>query len=109
MGGFYLTIREKIFLFLLRFKKKIKPRFDVHQLASYGLIRSNHSSEKNEIGEWLKDGTYSLTDSGKRYFIQRREAFFVKRLPVVISLVALIKSFWPEISALFNWVIEKLS
>lgn len=108
MDSFYLTSRERWFLFLLRFKKKIKPRFDVHPLASRGLIRPNASDERNEIGEVLTDGTYSLTDAGRRYFIQRREIIFTKRLPVVISLIALIKSFWPEISGLCRWLIEKL-
>jgi len=106
MNGIYLTSREKRLLFVLRFCKKIKPKFDVSHLVSTGLIRPNSSGELNSIGEALEDGTYSLTDSGTRWFIQTKEKFFVKKLPVVLSLIALVKSFWPEIKNMFKWIIE---
>lgn len=106
MASIYLTSREKRFLFSLRFRQHAKPRFDVSVLASYGLIHRNYLSEKNEIGEYVPDGTYSLSDLGKRWFIQQREERFVKKLPVVLSVIALIKSFWPEIMSAFQWIIE---
>lgn len=104
-----LNRRERRLLNLLRFKKSAKPRFDVRPLVSLELIQPNYSGEKNEIGEALADGTYSLTDAGRRYFIQRRDEFFTKRLPVAISLAALTKSFWPEIKKICKWLIEALS
>lgn len=109
MDNIYLTHCEKRLLFLMRFKKKVKPSFDVSMLVSYGLITPNSSGVKNSIGEHLTDGTYSLSDKGNRYFIQIRENFFTTRLPVLISLIALVKSFWPEISAFCCWIIEKLN
>lgn len=101
-----LTRREKYLLLSMKNGKKIKPEFDVSQLVSFGLIRRDYSGKKNDIGEQLPDDTYSITDYGHRYLIHKREEYFTRKLPVVISLIALIKSFWPEISALTGWLLR---
>lgn len=106
MNHIYLTFREKRLLSLMRFKKRVKPRIRIDRLLSYRFIIPNYSGQRNKIGESLPDGTYSITDTGRLYFIQRREKFFTVKFPVIMSLIALIKSFWPELSALVNMLIE---
>lgn len=102
MDNIYLTSREKRLLILMCFKKKVLPKFNVSKLYSYGLIDHTYSGNPNQYGARMPDKTFCLTDLGRRWLIKWKEECFVKKLPVVLSLIALIKSFWPEICAVIE-------
>lgn len=91
MDGIYLRFREKCFLFALRFRKKLPPLIDVDYLCSRGLVRKNFSGERNEIGDAIPDGTYSLTDFAVRYRIAKRQDFWKRVVtPVTVSILTTI-------------------
>lgn len=103
MDGIYLTGREKRLLFLMRFKKKVKPRFDVSMLVSVGLISPNRSGVKNSIGEYLMDGSYSLTDKYTRFRIAKRQDLF-RRLVTPITVTVLTNIVLYGLQWLIKWL-----
>lgn len=103
MDNINLTLREKSLLFFMRFKKKVKPRFDVSQLVSYGLIRRNASGKRNAIGEQLLDDTYSLTPFELRFRIaQRRTRIHRYITPVTVTILTTIAI------EVLKWLVELL-
>ena len=89
MDHIYLTGKEKRLLFFMRFKKKVKPKADVRQLVSYGLIQRNYSDQRNAIGEAVSDGTYSLTDFAIRYRIAKRQDRWQRIVtPIFVSVAS---------------------
>lgn len=50
-----------------------------------------------------------ITDKAKRYFLYRKEDYFKGKIPVIIALIALIKSFDVEICRLVNFISNWLS
>lgn len=108
MDGIYLTSREKRLLLLMRFKKKVLPRFDVSRLYSYGLIDHTYSEKPNQYGARYPEKTFCITDLGRRWLIKWKEECFVNKVPVILSLIALIKSFWPETTDFAVSIIEAL-
>lgn len=105
MDSVFLTFREKRLLFFMRFKKKVKPRFDVSQLVSYGLISPNHFSKKSAIGTFDPDGTYSLTDKAVRFRIKRRQDFF-RRIITPITVTILTDAVINAARWLWQWLQE---
>ena len=98
-----LTISERLILFYIKKKKKVKFHKYPHKLISYGLIEQNYLSEVNSIGAPIPEGTYSLTDFALRYRLYRKERYFEGKLPVIISIIALIGAYRNEIfSFLFS-------
>lgn len=99
-----LTFSEKLTLVRFIFRKRI-PEESLHAsanaLRSYGLIQRNYSDEINEIGERIPDGTYSPSDLCRRYRAYQRQQFFKTKLPVIISIIALIGAYRTEIHSLF--------
>lgn len=89
MDGIYLSRREKRFLFVLRFKKRIKPKFDVSKLASYGLISESGTWVVNESGKQVFDRVYSLTDDAVRYRIAKRQDRWQRIVtPIFVSVAS---------------------
>lgn len=91
MDNINLTCREKCLLFCMRFKKMIKPRFDVSHLVRCGLIRQNASGERNSIGIQLLEDTYSLTPFELRFRIAQRRARIHRYItPVTVTILTTI-------------------
>lgn len=89
MDGVYLTCREKRLLFVMRFRKKIKPKFDVSHLISCGLIDHTYSGRKNMIGEHVPDDTYSLTAFERRWRIANRQDRWQRIVtPIFVSVAS---------------------
>lgn len=91
MDGISLTFREKRFLFALRFRKALKPKFDVSYLIRNRLVCYNDSGERNEIGEAIMEDTCSLTDFAVRYRIAKRQDFWKRVVtPITVSILTTI-------------------
>lgn len=104
MDDIYLTSREKLFLFALRFFKKLRPHFDVSKLLSYGLLSENGKWIINESGKQVFDRVYSLTDDAIRYRIAKRQDFWKRVItPITVTIIT---------DAILNgirWLLELLS
>lgn len=88
MDGIYLTFREKRFLFALRFRKALKPKFDVSYLIRNRLVCYNYSGERNEIGEAVTEDTCSLTDFAVRCRIETRKDRLNRYVtPITVSVL----------------------
>lgn len=106
-----LTHKERFLLFTLRIQKKrkkdiLKPPY--RQLHLHSLISPNYLPEHGPEGESIPDGTFSLTNNYKRYCIYRREQFFKGKLPVIIALLALLKSYGFGIDDFIFWCMQQL-
>lgn len=78
-----LLWKEKIVLFTLRFKKCRNGEVfsqKLNKLREYGLISQNYLPQRGREGESLSDGTYSLSDRGKRYIVYLRKQRFHRYL-----------------------------
>lgn len=91
-----LLFSEHFKLFLMRFKKRVSLKFLGNQaeyLLYIAFIKANYSEYKNEIGERLPDGTYSLTDKYRRYIVYRHNEL-MKAIansivfPIIVSVAA---------------------
>lgn len=83
-------------------------------LESYGLVRVNRNI-CTDIGfgvSGITQGTAQsicATDKATRYFLYRKESYFQGKLPVVLSIIALIKSFDCEILLIIHFICDWLS
>ena len=106
-----LTPKERFLLFTLRIQKKRKKdiwKAPYRQLHLYSLISPNYLPERGPEGESITDGTFSLSDNYKRYRAYRREQFFKGKLPVIIALLALLKSYGFGIDDFIFWCMRQL-
>ncbi len=103
MDQIYLTRQEKRFLTYLRFVKKIQPGFDVSHLVKCGLIRRNYSDKKNEIGMFIPENTYSLTDYERRWRIAKRQDRW-QRIVTPITVTILTDAVIHAIRQLLQWI-----
>lgn len=106
-----LTPWERFLLFTLRIQKRRKKdiwKMPYRQLHLYGLISPNYYPERGFEGESIPDGTFSLSSNYKRYCIYRREQFFKGKLPVIIALLALLKSYGFGIDDFIFWCMQQL-
>lgn len=110
-----LLFREKLILFSLRFKKSRKgdvysPRLS--KLNEYGFIQQNHLPQRGSEGEYLSDGTYSLSDRSRRYRVYLRKQRFHRYLtPIIVAFLTtvatnLLKELW--LPAILNWIQDLL-
>ena len=106
-----LTFREKLFLFSLRFRKRYKGNAyaaPCSKLCEYGLIAPNYKKTRGSEGEYIPDGTFSLTDTYWRYCIySRRERFHRYLTPIVVAFLTsietnLLKELW--LPVLLSWL-----
>gem|GEM_PF-4930593 len=75
------------------------------RLLHYGLIQFNYV--QNVPGNMpVSDSSFSITEFGINYLLYRKEKMFLKKLPVVISLIALVSSFRHEILLLAQSVVQ---
>lgn len=106
-----LLWKEKIILFTLRFKKCRNGEVfsqKLNKLREYGLISQNYLPQRGREDESLSDGTYSLSDRGKRYIVYLRKQRFHRYLtPIIVAFLtsvatSLLKEQWlPVVS---NWL-----
>lgn len=98
-------------MFSLRFKKCRKGNVfspQLIKLKEYGLISENHLPQRGSEGEYLPDGTYSLSDRGRRYNVYLRKQRFYRYLtPVIVAFLTtvatnLLKELW--LPALLNLI-----
>ena len=106
-----ILFKEKCILFSLRFKKRRKGNVfspQLIKLKEYGLISENHLPQRGSEGEYLPDGTYSLSDRGRRYNVYLRKQCFYRYLtPVIVAFLTtvatnLLKELW--LPALLNLI-----
>ena len=106
-----LLFRERLILFSLRFKKSRKG--DVYspqliKLNEYGFIQQNHLSRRGSEGEYISNGTYSISDRGRRYRIYLRKQLFYRYLtPVIVAFLTsiatnLLKELW--LPVVLSWI-----
>lgn len=106
-----LTLSERWILFRLQFKKKVSEDFfrsSFHHLLQCKLITINYKKERSESGAYIRDGTYSLSPNYKRFRIYCRQRFFYKKLPIVISIIALIGAYRAEILLIIQGLMQLL-
>ena len=106
-----LTNKEKLILFSLRFHKRQEGNIyapPYNQLFRYDFISPNYYPERGPEGEDLPDGTFSLTDTYKRYRIYiRKQRIHRYMTPIVVSSVTtvvlhILQQLW--LPALSNWI-----
>ena len=106
-----LLPNEKVILFTLRFKRVRKGDVyssELSTLNNYGLINQNYLPDRGSEGEYISDGTYSLSDRGKRYIAYlRRQRFYRYLTPVIVAFLTtvatnLLKELW--LPALLSWI-----
>jgi hypothetical protein len=73
------------------------------RLISYNLIKSNFVCQ-TPGNMPVSNDTYTITELGENYIQYRKEKIFLNKLPVIISIVALTKSFSYEISTVVIWL-----
>lgn len=105
MNDLYLTRREKALLFFMRFKKKVKPRFDASHLVNCGLIAQNLSDKRNQHGVRYPLDTFSLTERELRWRIAVREDRW-KRIVTPITVTILTNAALAGIQWLWQWLQE---
>ena len=103
-----LTRREfKTLKYIAKHKRVKEEEIDSKisdTLFKYHLITYNHTRHKNELGERVLDGTISVTDEYVRYKKFKRNNFIDSKIPIIISVIALLKSFSKEIL----WLIQSI-
>ena len=104
-GKIVIKRNERLYLLSLRFKKKRKLPPSMRYLYVYGLVVPNYTGERDQLGGFIQDGTYSLSDKYARYSIYRRDLFFRGKLPVIISVIALLRSYRNEIL----WLLQAIA
>lgn len=101
-----LTRNERFLLFLLAFKKKMPG--DVHSGGLYhlylsDLIQVNYSDKRDRLNTPIPDGTFSLSDTGRRYKIYlRRERFHRYLTPITVSAITTI-----ALNILEHWLLPE--
>lgn len=99
----YLTFNEV--LLLKKFNKQtiLKKSEHMNNLIYFELIKPEYIQTKYGSVPDI-DGMYSISKFGETYLLYRKEKIFLNKLPVIISLIALISSFRIEIL----WIIQQL-
>ena len=64
----------------------------LHSLINYGFVKYQYSGKVNSIGESIHDNVILVTDLYWRYRKYQRNAFIEKKVPIIISILALIIS-----------------
>lgn len=100
-----LTPAEKLFLRKLRFKKHLPLPENMRNLRSLGLVDPDYLDEKGPIGECVPSGTVHLTDKYIRWCFYSRDTVFKEKIPVIISVIALLKSCQDEIL----WLLRQIA
>ena len=106
-----LLFEEKRILLSLRFKKCRNGDVFSHQLTKlreYGLIEQNYLPDRGPGGDYISDGTYSLSDRGHRYVVYLRKQRFHRYLtPIIVAfLTTIVTNLLKEqgLPVLLNWI-----
>lgn len=67
--------------------------YNYHDLLIRGFIKMNYTDKFDSFGCQITDGTYSLTEKYWRLSRVQTETWIWRFIPIVISVIALIKSF----------------
>lgn len=104
-----LNIKERFILFTLSFFRVRKGDVfspSLRHLYRSDLIQQNYLPEHDSIGQLIPDGTYSLSDSGRRYKIYlRRDRIHRYLTPIVIAFLTTLATrslealFLPELTS----------
>lgn len=94
-SNIHLTFKMRVKLSVMRLKKRVAESFlgsDRDYLTDIQFVRRNFTSKKNEIGESIPDGTYSLTFKYQLYLAYRHEKAFYAVLssvfmPIIVSVI----------------------
>ena len=106
-----ILFNEKCILFSLRFKKYRKGNVfspQLIKLKEYGLISENYLPQRDSEGSYIPDGTYSLSDRGRRYNVYLSKQRFHRYLtPIIVAFLTsiatnLLKEQW--LPAILNWL-----
>lgn len=92
----YLTFREIVLLKKFQKQTLLKKSKKMERLIFFELIKPQYI-QTNYGNEPDFDGMYSISEFGKTYLLYRKDKIFLNKLPVIISLIALISSFRGEI------------
>ena len=93
-----ILFKEKCILFSLRFKKYRKGN----------VFSENYLPQRDSEGSYIPDGTYSLSDRGRRYNVYLRKQRFHRYLtPIIVAFLTsiatnLLKEQW--LPAILNWL-----
>ena len=112
-----LTLREKYILYRILKKQKVPYSFCTEQqcqvFLNYELITIDQKQKVISSGRVVPDTDapkfIHATDKTLRYFLYTKDSYFKGKLPVIIALIALIKSFDVEICWLANLIKDLIS
>lgn len=99
---------ERWRLFCMRIKRRVKERFlgrYLRRLYQLDFIAPNHTAEKDPLGAPIPDGTWSLTDTYRRYCVCLRREQLTG--PLWRALMTAVIS--AAVSALVAWLTVHLS
>lgn len=95
----YLSFREVRLLKKIKKRAGLKKSEYMNRLIYFELIEPEYI--QTEYGKEPDiDGKYTISKFGEIYLLYRKEKIFLNKLPVIISLIALISSFRKE----FLWL-----
>lgn len=100
----HLSPSESAFLLKLNRKKHLPLPPNMRNLYVWDLVGYDYSDAVDPFGSYKLLGTVHLGFNYQRWKKYRRELFFKGCFPVIISLIALIKSFQNEIL----WLLQEL-
>lgn len=80
----------------------------LYSLMNYNLISYNYLQDTDCIGSSIQDGTVSTNKNYELYRKYLMNKFVETKLPIIISLIALIKSFDSEIISVLRLLMQLL-
>ena len=81
---------------------------DLHTLLQLKLIKENYTNELDSIGNFISLNTVSIAKDYERYKSVKRTLFIERKLPIIISIIALLSSFRAEILWLIQAIMQLL-
>lgn len=106
---FILRTNEKICLFKLRFIKHASSNFFGNHFSKFSKLHLIAPTSGTLIhGVYKPKNDYHLTSTYWEYIAYRRESYFKGKLPVIISIIALMKSYGFGIDDIILWCMQQL-
>ena len=106
---FILPAKEKILLLKLRFKKNVPKEYFGDYFTKFrklDLIKAKSYTYVN--GFATPEDSYLLSSTYWEYISYRREQYFKGKLPVIISICALMKSYDIGVDDIILWCMRQL-
>lgn len=112
MDNIYFTKEEQhILKTLAKYQSMPESNYEhkyLSNLIAMGFVSYNYLPQQSKSGADIPDGTVSLTDQYKRYRSFKRKSFIEHKVPIIVSCIALLKSFEFEIISLMQWLMQLL-